>query len=30
MIAFGYLGDELRRRLGRTIVTALGLAAGVL
>ena len=29
MIAFGYLGDELRRRWGRTVVTALGLAAGV-
>ena len=29
MVAFGYLGDELRRRWGRTVVTALGLAAGV-
>ncbi|MEA2683195.1 MAG: hypothetical protein QOK05_1523, partial [Chloroflexota bacterium] len=29
MIAFGYLGNELRRRWGRAVVTALGLAAGV-
>ncbi|MHB8507835.1 MAG: hypothetical protein ACYDGR_04200, partial [Candidatus Dormibacteria bacterium] len=29
MIAFGYLGNELRRRWGRALVTALGLAAGV-
>lgn len=29
MVAFGYLADELRRRWGRTVVTALGLAAGV-
>ncbi|MEA2645403.1 MAG: putative transport system permease protein [Chloroflexota bacterium] len=29
MIAFGYLGKELRRRWGRAVVTALGLAAGV-
>jgi putative ABC transport system permease protein len=28
-INFGYLGHELRRRWGRTVVTALGLAAGV-
>ena len=29
MVQLGYVGNELRRRLGRTIVTALGLAAGV-
>lgn len=29
MIASSYLGSELRRRWGRTVVTALGLAAGV-
>jgi ABC-type antimicrobial peptide transport system permease subunit len=29
VIAFGYLGNELRRRWGRAFVTALGLAAGV-
>ncbi|MFY9586913.1 MAG: ABC transporter permease [Actinomycetota bacterium] len=29
MVQIGYVGNELRRRLGRTIVTALGLAAGV-
>jgi hypothetical protein len=29
MIVFGYLGEELRRRWGRTIVTALDVAAGV-
>ncbi len=29
MVKVGYVGNELRRRLGRTIVTALGLAAGV-
>jgi ABC-type antimicrobial peptide transport system permease subunit len=29
MFQLGYVGNELRRRLGRTIVTALGLAAGV-
>jgi ABC-type antimicrobial peptide transport system permease subunit len=28
-VNFGYLGHELRRRWGRTVVTALGLAAGV-
>ena len=29
MVQLGYMANELRRRLGRTIVTALGLAAGV-
>ena len=29
MFQFTYMGRELRRRLGRTILTALGLAAGV-
>ena len=29
MFQFGYVFNELRRRLGRTILTALGLAAGV-
>ena len=29
MFQFGYAFHELRRRLGRTILTALGLAAGV-
>jgi ABC-type antimicrobial peptide transport system permease subunit len=29
MFQFGYTFNELRRRLGRTLVTALGLAAGV-
>ena len=29
MFSFGYAWNELRRRLGRTIVTAIGLAAGV-
>ena len=29
MFQFGYAFNELRRRLGRTILTALGLAAGV-
>ena len=29
MVQLGYVGNELKRRLGRTIVTALGLAAGV-
>jgi hypothetical protein len=29
MLAMGYLGNELRRRWSRTVVTALGLAAGV-
>jgi putative ABC transport system permease protein len=29
LFSFGYAWNELRRRLGRTIVTAIGLAAGV-
>jgi ABC-type antimicrobial peptide transport system permease subunit len=29
MISYGYAGSELRRRWSRTVVTALGLAAGV-
>ncbi len=29
MFSFGYAWNELRRRIGRTIVTAVGLAAGV-
>jgi ABC-type antimicrobial peptide transport system permease subunit len=29
MVSWAYAGNELRRRSGRTIVTALGLAAGV-
>src|SRR5664280_1879885 len=29
MISFSYAWNELRRRIGRTLVTAIGLAAGV-
>jgi len=29
MVSWGYLWNELRRRVGRTVVTALGLALGV-
>ncbi|HUY06509.1 MAG TPA: ABC transporter permease [Acidimicrobiales bacterium] len=29
MVSFSYVFNELRRRIGRTVVTALGLAAGV-
>ncbi len=29
MVSYGYAGSELRRRWSRTVVTALGLAAGV-
>ena len=29
MVSFGYVWHELRRRWSRTLVTALGLAAGV-